>query len=94
MAVGEVGWGRFFFSPVLVSPKDFMSEIAFPLFHSGPHNITLLTLGPKCEPKCCVNGGREEETQFKNYADAGEVAMQLKAGLTTKMTKPQCPLIY
>lgn len=41
--------GKVFFSPVLVSPKDFMSEIAFPLFHSGPHNITLLTLGPKCE---------------------------------------------
>lgn len=80
------------FFPALVSHKDFMSEISFPLLHSGPHNITVVTLGPKYEPQYCANGGREEETQFKNYAEPGEMALQLKAGLTTK--KPQCPLIY
>lgn len=73
----EVGWGRVF--PALVSHKNFMSEISLPLPHSGPHNINPPTLGPKCEPKCCANGGQ-----------GGEIAQQLKAGLTTNLG----PLTY
>lgn len=85
----EVGWERVF--PALVSHKNFMSEISLPLPHSGPHNINPPTLGPKCEPKCCANGGgREGDTLFHNYAKAGEIAQQLKAGLTTNLG----PLTY